>query len=143
MTLDRYACLLAAICLASSATVGCGDGRTPRVPVSGTVTIDGVPLTRGMVKVAPQGDRIAIGAIDEHGRFTLTSYEKGDGVVLGVHPVSVTAVESIDERSNRWHAPKKYAESQTSGLEVVIEGPTDDLKIELTWDGGKPFVERF
>ncbi len=26
--------------------------------------------------------------------------------------------------------------------EATIDGPTDSLAIELSWDGGKPFVER-
>jgi hypothetical protein len=57
--------------------------------------------------------------------------------------VKITAVEPVDERSNRWLAPKKYADENTSGVEEKITGPVDDLKIELTWDGGKPFVERW
>ena len=63
--------------------------------------------------------------------------------MLGRHRVKITAVESINDRSNRWLAPKKYSDENTSGIEVEITEPVDDLKIELTWDGGKPFVERW
>lgn len=73
----------------------------------------------------------------------MTCYELNDGATLGQHRVKVTAVDPIDERSNRWHAPKKYADEKTSGIEVEITEPVDDLKIELTWDGGNPFVERW
>jgi hypothetical protein len=45
--------------------------------------------------------------------------------------------------ANRWHAPKKYIDHATSGLTVEISEPTDSLVINLSWDGGKPFVERF
>jgi hypothetical protein len=135
--------LVVILVVGGAAAVGCGDGRPTRVPVAGIVTIDGEPLKMGMIKFAPAGQRPAIGAIDGEGRFTLTTYEKGDGVITGTHRVSVTAVEPITERSNRWHAPKKYAESDSSGLEVTIDGPKDDLNIELTWDGGKQFVENF
>jgi hypothetical protein len=42
----------------------------------------------------------------------------------------------------KWHAPKKYFRYKSSGLTEEITGPTDSLVINLTWDGGKPFVER-
>ena len=32
--------------------------------------------------------------------------------------------------------------NRLSGIQVDIQGPIDDLKIELSWDGGKPFIER-
>lgn len=121
---------------------GCDDG--PKiVPVSGQVLIDGEPLTHGFVQVAPAGYRPASGKIGEDGRFTLTTTKPGDGCVVGTHPATVVGTESIDAGSQRWHAPKAYADYESSGLTVTIDGPTEDLKIELSWKGGKPFVERF
>jgi hypothetical protein len=39
--------------------------------------------------------------------------------------------------------PKKYADFRTSSLEVVIDKPVDDMKIELTWGNEKkgPYIE--
>jgi hypothetical protein len=71
----------------------------------------------------------------------LTCFGGDDGSVLGTHRVTVTAVESLGPNRQRWHAPKKYADLETSPLEVEIDGPTEDLRIELSWDGGEPFVE--
>jgi hypothetical protein len=122
---------------------GCGDGKPTRVPVAGTVLIDGAPVTHGSIMFIPTAGRPAGGGIDAEGRFTLTCYELNDGATPGVHRVKVTAIEPIGERSNRWHAPKKYADEKTSGIEVEITEPVDDLKIELTWEGGKPFVDRW
>lgn len=130
--------LLAAIILIAS---GCGDGLPQRVPVAGTVTIDGAPLSRGSIMFISQGGRPAGGGIDSQGHFTLSCYKPGDGATLGLHQVKVTAIEPINERSNRWLAPKKYADERSSGIEVEVAEPIEDLKIELTWDGGKPFVE--
>lgn len=121
---------------------GCGDGRPKRVPVSGTVLIDGKPLAHGFVRFHPQGGRPATSELDDQGHFILTCFEKNDGVTPGNHPVSVTAFEAVGSKSMRWHAPKKYMSPKTSGLTQNIEGPTDSVKIELTWAGGKPFVER-
>ncbi len=85
--------------------------------------------------------------LDENGRFKLTYRDPGDGVYTGTHLATVAAIEQISETSQRWHAPKEYANPATSGLWVTIDGPTDDLKIELTWDKSSkekgPFVEKF
>ena len=122
---------------------GCGDGLPTRVPVSGRVVIDGEPVRFGMIKLINPNTRAASGRLDEEGRFQLTCLKKHDGVIPGAHRVEVTATEGIDERTVRWHAPKKYASASASGIEVTIDQPTDDLLIELTWSGGKgPFVER-
>lgn len=134
----------AAFCLLiglSPLTIGCSDGRPERVPVSGVVKIDGVPLTQGSITFLPAKGRVSFGQLDDQGRFELMTYEPGDGAPLGVSKVAVAGRESLSETQARWLAPKKYSEHATSDLEVDITGPTDDLVIDLTWDGGKPFIE--
>ncbi len=121
---------------------GCGDDRPERVPVSGQVLIDGQPLTHGVVRVVPEDSRMAVGEIGSDGRFTLTTFEEGDGAVAGTHAVEVYAAEEIDPSQIKWHAPKKYSRADASGLTITIDEPTDDAVIELEWNGGKPFVEK-
>jgi hypothetical protein len=112
-------------------------------PVSGQVTIDGKPLTTGVVRFAPEGGRASQGAIDKQGRFTLGSYEAADGALLGSHRVMIVAREQLTDTTCRWYAPKHYASFHTSGLTAEVRGPTADLKLELTWGNQKgPFVER-
>jgi hypothetical protein len=132
---------IALLALITVAAAGCGDGRAKRVPVSGVVKIDGVPVTTGFITFVPTEGRSASGDIDAQGRFTLSSYEPGDGVLIGTHNVEVMAREAVSETSARWHAPKKYTSHKTSGITVDIDQPTSDLEINLTWDGGKPFIE--
>lgn len=123
--------------------VGCGDGRPQRVPVSGHVLIDGKPLTHGYVQFAPGDSRASTGGLDADGHFELTCFEIGDGAVTGKHTVSVMSQEAIGQETIKWHAPKKYANVNTSGLEQEITGPTDAVKIELTWGNEKgPIVEK-
>ncbi|MEZ5939936.1 MAG: hypothetical protein R3C18_01005 [Planctomycetaceae bacterium] len=122
---------------------GCSDGRPARVPVSGRVLIDGKPLETGVVQVIPANDRAASGKLGPDGRFTLTTFTEDDGCVLGTHVVTVIANESIDPQSQRWHAPKKYCDPASSGLTIEIQKATDDLVIELSWDGAEPFVEHY
>lgn len=121
---------------------GCGDGRPERVPVSGRVLIDGEPLPLGVIQVIPADARVAQGKIGSDGRFELTTYEKGDGCVPGTHSVAVISREILNASAQRWLAPKKYTQPSTSELTVNIDGATDDLVVELTWDGQGPFVER-
>jgi hypothetical protein len=120
---------------------GCGDGRPTRVPVSGHVLIDGKPLKCGTVRFIPSGHRAAHGALDENGRFTLSCYAENDGAVIGEHKIEVAGFEMVKPTRMRWQAPKKYQDQARSGLTQEITGPTDDIVINLTWDGGKPFDE--
>jgi len=129
------------IMLACLSLAGCSDGRPARVPVSGRVLIDGQPLKYGQVQFIPDNARLSGGRLDAEGRFTLSCFEKDDGVVLGLHRVTVTAGEFVSASQTRWHAPKKYTDPARSGLTQQISGPMDDLVINITWNGGKPFVE--
>jgi hypothetical protein len=121
---------------------GCGPQRPTLVPVSGQVTIDGKPLARGFVRFIPTEGRPAGGKIESDGKFILSTYKEGDGASLGSHRVQVTSVEPVDERAVRWLVPKKYADAQSSGLSATIDKQTDDLQIELSWDGKAPYLDR-
>jgi hypothetical protein len=120
---------------------GCGDGRPARVPVSGQVLIDSKPLAYGQIQFLPKGARASRGTLDEQGRFTLTCFDNNDGAVPGEHAVVVSGSEQISNTKSIWHAPKKYTDASTSTITQQITGPTDSLVINLTWDGGQPFVE--
>ena len=127
------------ICLVVLA--GC-DSRPTRVPVSGIVTIEGQPLIRGNIKFVPKNGRPSAGSIGPDGRFTLTCYDGNDGAVLGTHRVQVASNRIISDSKIEWFAPPKFADFRTSGIEVQITEPVDDLKIELSSEGKKlPYVE--
>ncbi len=128
------------VCTAS----GCGDGRPRRVPVSGQVVIDGQPLTTGAVRFYPSDGRPATGEIDANGRFSLFTYEPGDGCPPGTHRVAVFSSEEVNSTTRHWYTPKKYASANTSDLTQTIDGPTDSVLIELTWGAEKgPIVEHY
>ena len=120
---------------------GCGDGRMPRVPVSGQVLIDGKPLAHGQILFVPPEGRASQGRLDAEGRFKLTCFDDGDGAVVGSHKLAITAAEPISAFKTRWYAPKKLADHRTSGLTQEISGPTDNLIINVSWEGGHEFVE--
>jgi hypothetical protein len=121
---------------------GCNDQRQGLVPVAGQVLIDGNPLSKGVVRFAPEGGRNSMGAINSDGRFTLGSYTADDGALVGAHKVMVIAREQLTDTTAKWYAPKQYASFQTSGLTAEIKEPTDSLKIDLTWGDQKgPFID--
>jgi hypothetical protein len=128
--------------LGLAAACGCGDSRPERVQVSGRVLIDGRPLEVGTVRFISPKHRPAGAKLEKDGRFTLSTYELGDGVVMGQHAVTVMGMEQVDKRTRRWHAPKKYCAPATSELTANITEATDSLEFNLTWDGKKPFDER-
>lgn len=122
--------------------LGCGRGVT-LVKVSGKVMIDGKPLERGFVQVIPKDSRAASGVIGPGGVYTLTTFENEDGCVLGTHTVTVLANENKGPMAMHWFAPKKYADPASSGLTLEIKEETTTADINLSWEGGKPFTEKF
>ena len=136
------AAIVAVVLILIPSLFGCSDGRPKRVPVSGTVLIDGKPLSFGFIRLQPIGARPSTGKIDKDGHFTLGCFEKGDGAIEGTHAIAINASEQVNSHTLRWHAPKKYADPSTSGKTVTIDGPNDELTIELSWNGGRPFIER-
>lgn len=121
---------------------GCGDGRPGRVQVSGQVLIDGQPLSYGSIRFVPSSGRPGVAKLDDEGKFTLSTYGKYDGVITGEHAIAINGSEELSSKKKKWHAPKKYFNHTTSGLSETITEPTDALTINITWDGGEPFIER-
>src|SRR4051812_24314393 len=80
------------------ATVGCGgDANMPKLgKVSGKVTYKGQPVTSGHIVFTPAagkgGDtgQTATGEIESDGSYTMTTFNTGDGAILGQHIVTVT-----------------------------------------------------
>ena len=121
---------------------GCGNGRPKVVPVAGRVLIDGQPLTCGAIRVIPDGARSASAKIQSDGTFQLTTFEPNDGCAPGNHKVEVVGYELLNNFTVRsWHAPVSYSDSETSGLTLAVNEPTDEATINLSWGKDKPFKE--
>lgn len=138
----RPVVLLALLTVFLAAVCGCGPSRPARVKVSGRVLVDGKPLDHGVVQFHHPAARASYGEIGKDGRFTLSCFDEGDGCVPGTHRVTVTANKSLGPTAIRWDVPKKYVDPETTDLVEEIQEPTDNLVIELSWDGGKPYVEQ-
>jgi hypothetical protein len=137
----RYSAVVVTFLASIVSALGCGDGRPDRVPVSGRVVIDGKPLAFGNLMFVPPEGRASYGSLDSDGRFALSCFEPGDGAVVGSHKVAVIATERLGPQRMRWHAPRKLADIRTSGLTETVSGPTDDMVINLSWDGERESIE--
>ncbi len=137
--------MLALLIGAASAVGGCAPRRPPTVPVRGTVTLDGMPLGGATVLFQPPSGTPARAVTTDDGSFTLTTFEPGDGALVGRHRVAVTKftmsglsdvggvtgpVAAGDVRE-QWVTPKKYATPAESGLEVEVVRGLGAVALEL------------
>jgi len=132
-----------------SAFWGCGGSTNPEtVPVSGSVTYVGAPLTNGKVMFNPvdsKTGRVAHGDIMADGKFTLSTYKDGDGARPGAYNVTIVSYEDkaggglakdkdLGMRINDKSAiPEKYNDPKQSGISITIEAgqPQTDLAFQL------------
>lgn len=131
-TLARIVIGVGLALLASALLAGCGS--TPRLPVSGTVTLDGRPLESGYVVFRPTGKTPGptAGAEIVDGRFTI---EREDGPFAGDFRVEITAQrpssrQVVDPETGRattaleQYLPTRY--NQQSELNATI--PAESAK---------------
>lgn len=105
--------------IAGLAATGCSKShQLETAPVTGRVTIDGKPVSSGIVMFTPDRGRGASGLISPDGTFRLTTYSEGDGAVLGLHRISISAIETSGQESGQGPSkfPSKYADESTSGF---------------------------
>jgi hypothetical protein len=123
---------------------GCGDKLPQRVPVSGHVTFDGKPLETGSLFILTPGQRSSYAKIGPGGKFSVTTFTENDGLMTGKHQIAVICKEDVNSTTMKWLIPKKYADVSTSGLEIDITGPNNDVKIDLKPEPGQkyPYLEK-
>jgi hypothetical protein len=140
--------------------IGCSNSsRPPTYPVTGTVTLKGVPVSGAAVTFVPTGSEgeAASAITDANGKYSLTTWEAGDGARPGEYRVKVSKQEqkavdpskmvqnlTIEEEQKIYVESKnpappakrlipiKYEDDQTSGLTHTVDkkATTFDIKIE-------------
>ena len=125
-----------AVVLACSA--GCGRrGVDPTAKVTGTITVRGKPAKGLLVTFFPERGRPGTGVTDRDGRFSLSTFSKDDGAVVGPHvvivdeayldkppPMTTTRLPS--------RAPNKYRDRAASPLKVTVKaGEKNDFTFDL------------
>ena len=136
-------CVVPAICCL--VLVGCGPDRPEMATVTGKVTYRGAPVPEGQIMFYPENGRMASGAIAADGTYELTTYDSGDGALLGRHVVTITSRRvsggrpepktfeeevrtAADKNAPRapavkvtWLAPEKYSDRRTSPLAREVQ----------------------
>lgn len=117
---------------------GCGGDQLETVPVSGVVTCQGKPVPSARVMFSPQAiegreasdlGKPGIGTTDDQGRFTLSTYSDGDGVVVGRHAVSVNLVYNEDTATGPDPNDKFPCAGKTK--EIVVDQGSGEVKVDL------------
>jgi hypothetical protein len=127
--------------------LGCGGSSNPEtVPVSGSVTYEGAPLTNGKVMFNPadsQSGRVAHGEIMADGQFTLSTYKESDGARPGVYNVTIVSYEDkvggglakdkdLGMRiSDKSAIPEKYNDPKRSGISITVEAGQSQTDLAL------------
>ncbi|MEX0642992.1 MAG: hypothetical protein WD468_09850 [Pirellulales bacterium] len=130
-------------------TTSCSSGALKTYPVEGHVVYDdGSPVKGGTVDFETvvgetadgQPRRVyANGAIDADGTFRLLTNREQEGVVAGVHRVAIgetpeTGSDFDVMQASRRKKPTvlpKYANYDTSGLEVTVEPKSNAITITI------------
>lgn len=140
-----------AIVAAVMPLIGCGGGGgTPRIPISGTVEMDGKPLTQASLAFLAGGGAVLSTAItDNNGNFTAK-------VGAGANKVSVSKVDPeaaaaaaataggedalmgkedelnvLTAKPRKTAVPARYADPATSGLAFDIQKGMEPIQISL------------
>lgn len=120
------------------------------VPIRGEIVVNGEPLrevTQGIVRYSPKqpggAAREATARIQPDGSFEMTTFQKGDGVVVGDYSITVSAYSSpiltreqteagVRGTGRQLMIPEKYLEAATSGLSDQVDADHSGFKrIEL------------
>ncbi len=149
---------VAALALNCWLVAGCDSAAMPTpFPTSGRVTFeDGTPVPGGTIVFGRKNIEIRGDISPEDGRFSLSTYEKGDGAIPGdyrvyfLQPAEIIGAAGAEEGFARQPVtsrlpepgkiiertvfPKKYLSPKTSGLTCKVEAKNNqfDFKIGQT-----------
>jgi hypothetical protein len=118
----------------AASLLGCGAKREAPpalTPVMGKVSVDGEPITSGMVIFHPEDgapaapSMLPTGMIQRDGSYTLVS-GASPGAAAGKYKVIITAVGP-----GKGRVPGKYTDPKTSDLVVEVVENTSDYDLRL------------
>jgi hypothetical protein len=142
--------------LACALLSGCGGPKVAQV--TGRVIYGGKPVTGGKIMFYPESGRMALGNIGLDGRYKLTTFQPGDGALVGLHRVAIEATrvgpgsyetpKTIEEEHAlsrktgpggkvlvagkvEWLVPEKYAHVESSGLTAKVGSDPNEIDFDL------------
>ena len=108
-----------------SATAGCKERKTATYPVVVKVAYaDGTPVSDAqVVLMSAEQKTTARGSTGPDGTCSVTTFEPGDGAVLGRHTVIVAQPPRKGDPDAPYTGPRiasRFSSPETSGLEVTV-----------------------
>lgn len=120
------------------------EARPQVYPAGGIVQYNGAPLEGATVVFRSEAEqKAAYGTTNAEGKFTLTTFEEGDGAVAGKHQVRITKIKTeiapapadpgadVVPPKETSLLPAKYADFKTSGLTTEV-APGGENQFEFT-----------
>lgn len=123
---SRSICFIVTLSLVS-VLGGCGGSDKPdTVPVSGKVTLDGVPVEGASVMFRPEGPgRPGTAMTDANGMYSLSSYgEPNDGAVPGEYTVAVIKIGGPGASAPAGAAPPQSDPNALSSIDGTADTST-------------------
>ena len=120
------------------------------------MTMDGEPVVTGKIRFWPASGRPAGGEIGPDGQYELTTFEAGDGALVGEHVVTINAlttegsvpkITSLEQEKEyysnpgnrpvraqqiKWIVPERYSHQGSSGLKATVESGENELNFSVT-----------
>lgn len=122
--------------LTAALTLGCG--RSHEATTSGTVTLDGKPLSSGTVTFHPsKGGAAAYGHIQSDGSYEIRT-GSGRGLAAGEYIITVAVLEALppDPETGEPRAkaitPPRYADVKTSGLRFTVRSGVNRIDLPMS-----------
>lgn len=143
------------LCVGIVTLVGCGNAPPEIVPISGSVTLGGKPLSKAEVQFLPlaeglDGSYIATGVTDEEGKFSLSLRgDKGAGCVACSCKVMIKEAPMPEEVRAAYNTkrhgmylkyqsslknrpiPEKYTSLRQTPLKYDVSAEQSDYVIEI------------
>lgn len=139
--------LFAVVCM------GCGAG-VKIAPVRGRITINGRPVTEGQITFYPVAGNMAYGSIGADGEYRLTTFDNGDGALVGKHQVVILATKitgppspatleeelrigggggtlPADSGGLEWIVPEKYSDRSQTPLTAEVKPGSNTIDFSL------------
>ena len=117
-------------CLVAVVGGGCAEPEPALFPVSGVVLYNDQPIPKAKLLFHPQFEGpgwMPVAIAESDGTFEASTKQPGDGVLEGRYKVTVVWHPNSDDEEGPNLLPKRYADANTSGLEVVAGPDSSDL----------------
>jgi hypothetical protein len=125
----------------SSASFFCGCGGNSNVgSVTGTVTLDGNPVSGALVSFTPKkGGSPSVGRTDDSGKYFLQYTRDQQGAEIGEHSVKITTYLAADPEADPPQAevPEKIPIKYNYKTELTKEVKSGTNTIDLELQGGE------